>query len=187
MDNKDFIKKFFGINSSKSKDNNYGYETKIQGSENKTQSPSGQQNKLDKLVPTIGGLLTLILLVGFFFINNKYEITSKGSKGEEVVKLLYDFRKIDDLAKQDEKVKSLLTEEVYKELTVRDAERALNTYLKFKQNPCSVEILEKRPGTIIYTLNTNSLSAGRVFIFTYDVNIWGKICYARELEGIDFK
>lgn len=132
-----------------------------------------------------GIILAIVTVVCYGFLVS-HEIISKGDKGVKAVKLLYDFDSVSELASNLEPLSNLTTREVFDKVAASNEDKALNTYLKFKQNPVEVEIISKQPGCIIYTLNTSSLSSGRKFIFVYSVDFTGKIDSVRELEGIDF-
>lgn len=111
------------------------------------------------------------------------------SIGIQVVKNLYEFEEISDLNEGDKKLKELVSDNVYKQLTVTDAYRALNTYLKIKDNPCNVVVLDKletkEGGYVKYSLDTISISSTRIFMFTYKLEK-GKIVEVKEMECIPF-
>ncbi|WP_304427986.1 hypothetical protein [uncultured Clostridium sp.] len=110
----------------------------------------------------------------------------KTSIGEKAVMLMYDFEDAYDLDSHMKDLKRITTKEVYNELTINNADRTLNTYLKFKDNSVDVEIIKSTRNYILYRLNTESLTTNRKFMFTFDTDIWGKINYVREMEIIDF-
>lgn len=111
------------------------------------------------------------------------------SIGVQAVKDLYEFEKIEDLNDGDKKLKELVSDDVYKQLTVTDAYRALNTYLKIKDSPCKVVVLDKletkEGGYVKYSLDTISISSTRIFMFTYKTEK-GKITEVKEMECIPF-
>lgn len=138
------------------------------------------------LVPIIITTLVCLLLLGGVLLCLKYEVFTNGSLGVEAVNYLYNFNSVDDLDKNDKKLKDITTESAYESLTVTNSDKALNTYLKFKDNAVEVEILSSGPGKVVYTLHSDSLSDGRKFIFLYEVNLFGKITSAQEFEAIPF-
>lgn len=111
------------------------------------------------------------------------------SIGIQAVKDLYEFEEISDLNEGDKNLKELVNDDVYKQLTVTDAYRALNTYLKIKDNPCKVVVLDKletkEGGYVKYSLDTISISSTRIFMFTYKLEK-GKIIEVKEMECIPF-
>lgn len=131
------------------------------------------------------------LLVSLFFITMyvNYATSSKESVGSKVVQLLYTFEDVYQLADQDEELKKITTESAYKKLTATDVDKALNTYLKFKQESAKVRILrehsDNKGGYVLYTIDSNAISANRLFLLLYDLDK-GKLDNPRELEGIDF-
>lgn len=131
-------------------------------------------------------LFICILITFFYLFSIKYEIFSKGSLGVKAVNLLYDFSSVNELEDNLNDLSNIMTEEVYKKVSVTNSDKALNTYLKFKKNPVSVTIMDSKPGFILYTLDSSSLSSGRKFIFSYTVDWRGRIDSVREMEGIDF-
>lgn len=138
------------------------------------------------LVSIIITTLVCLLLLGGVLLCLKYEVFTNGSLGVDAVNYLYNFNSVDDLDKNDKKLKDITTESAYESLTVTNSDKALNTYLKFKDNAVEVEILSSGPGKVVYTLHSDSLSDGRKFIFLYEVNFFGKITSAQEFEAIPF-
>ncbi|MGL4950168.1 MAG: hypothetical protein ACRC5M_07270 [Anaeroplasmataceae bacterium] len=132
-------------------------------------------------------IVVLLVIIGFMFMAMR---TPKETEGAKVVKLLYNFDTIEQLAVQDYDLEKLTTESAYKYLTVTNSDRALNTYLKFNKKPTEVQILREgyssKGGYVLYTLNTTALSAGRKFLFMYDLED-GLVTNPREMECIDFK
>lgn len=143
---------------------------------------------------------SVVLLLIFFFIIISMIISALwyafyyprnvDDLGVKAVVLMYEFEKIEDLAGQDAELKGITTDTAYNYLTVTDSDRALNTYLKFKKKSCSVRIVRsnfsKSGGSVVYTLDSVSVSNGRTFSFIYDL-VDGKIDNPREYECIDFK
>lgn len=129
---------------------------------------------------------SFLVTLGVMLFLIKTELISQGSIGVDAVNYLYNYKTIEQLAKQDESLKEIVTDDVYKYLTVTNYDKSLNVYLKFKQCEVEVEILSSSPGKVVYTLHTDALSDGRKFIFLYDVNWFGKICNVQEFEGIPF-
>lgn len=133
-------------------------------------------------------IITATLVSALWYVI--YSRRDSGDLGVKAVVLMYEFEKIEDLAEQDASLKTITTESAYKYLTVTDADRALTTYLKFKKKKCSVIIVSsnysKSGGSVVYTLDSVSVSNGRTFSFIYDL-VDGKINNPREYECIDFK
>ena len=104
----------------------------------------------------------------------------------EVVQDLYQFSKVEDLDKNMLKIRNLTTQSVYNQLTVDNEERTLNTYLKFKGDATSVNVVKATSSYILYTLTNKNIDKDRVFIFMYDCNSKGKLSNVRESECLDF-
>lgn len=106
--------------------------------------------------------------------------------GMDVVNCIYNFYNLYELNANQSKLKSLVTDSVYTELTIDNEDRLLSTYLKFKGNTTSVNIIKATNTYVLYRLETASLSSDRVFIFMFECNGNGKISYVREAECLDF-
>ena len=104
----------------------------------------------------------------------------------EAVQDLYQFSKVEDLDKNMVKLKDFTTQSVYNQLTVDYEERTLNTYLKFKGAPTTVNVVKATSSYILYTLTNENIDKDRVFIFMYDFNSKGQISKVRESECLDF-
>ncbi len=127
-------------------------------------------------------LLFVLFSLGLSFKGDE----AKKNLGEEVVLLLYDFADLEQLEGQQYKLKSRLTEDVYNQLTVDNEERRLNTYLKFRESTSTVEILKSNERFVIYRLHCDTIQSSRVFLFSFEVNSFGKISYVYEAEMIGF-
>lgn len=139
-----------------------------------------------RLTYLVSAIISIVVLIVLIFACIKFEVFGQGSIGVKAVMSMYNFKDVQQLENNLNTLKDVTTDEVYEYLAVTNTDKSLNTYLKFKQESVEVEILESRPGTVLYTLHSNSLSDGRKFLFTYDLNYLGKIKYAREMECIDF-
>lgn len=106
--------------------------------------------------------------------------------GERAVKLMYDFGTVEQLDYQMNDLKAITTDAVFNQLTIDNEERTLNTYLKFKNETVTVDIVRSTNNYVMYHLITTNISAERLFVFFFEVDDSGKICYVREVEAIDF-
>ena len=130
----------------------------------------------------IVGTLTGVGL-GFKYLHDR----DSRNTAEQAVYLMYNFESFSDVYENQMKdLEKICSEDVYKNITVKNIDRALTTYLKFKGNPCKVNILQKSNNYIIYELDTPSITAGRKFVMFYETNIWGKIVKMEEAELRDF-
>lgn len=132
-------------------------------------------------------IIFLILVVCIYAVKLYY--TRNVGLGERAVYDLYDFTDIYELASQDEDLKNICTDDAYKDLTVTNKDKALNTYLKFKKCPVKVKVLRSsynnNGGYVLYTLDCNAISSERKFLFLFDIE-GDKISNPREMECIDF-
>jgi hypothetical protein len=124
-----------------------------------------------------------LILVAITIIAKQYN--SDGEYGKLAVKYLYNFQTIEELDSNMEALKQIVTDEVYQNLTIDKTDRALNVYLKFKNNPTVVRFEEVTDTYIIYSLETESISSLRKFVFFFKVDK-GRISWVREGELIDF-
>lgn len=106
--------------------------------------------------------------------------------GVQAVNCLYDFGTVEQLDFQMQGLKEITTDAVFNQLTIDNEERTLNTYLKFKNKPVTVEIVDATNDYVLYRLKTEEISIDRLFCFYFRVNKAGKIDTVREVEAIDF-
>lgn len=139
-------------------------------------------------VQLIGVTLIVIIAIGYVFYSS-WVNKEATNLGEQVVMLLYNYDKVEDLQTQDKQLKEITTDDAYDDLTATNANKALNTYLKFKGNAVKVKVIRSNyndeGGYVLYTLKTDSLSDGRLFEMLYDVKD-GKLDNPREMECVDF-
>lgn len=141
---------------------------------------------LSNWIPIAGSLIAVVFIVLFCIVLIG---TGKGGKeelGEMAVKLMYNFQTLDELDDNMDALKEITTEDVYNNLTIDRTDRTLSVYLKFNNKPVTVVIDESSDSHVIYSLNTESISANRKFVFFYEVGKKGKIEKIRESELIDF-
>lgn len=142
----------------------------------------------NRIKTVIIGIVTILVLgLGITAFTYYKSIENIGIK---TLEYLYNFKDVYDLAEQDELLKEITTEEAYKYLTVTDSDKALNTYLKFKEDPVNIKVVESysglKGGYVIYNIENINIDRRRTFQFFYEVKA-GKICRAKEMEGIDFR
>lgn len=127
-------------------------------------------------------------IVSYFLVCKVLNVSERrdAELGEAAVKLLYDFGTAEQLDYQMQGLKEITTEPVFNQLTIDNEERTLNTYLKFKNEPVTVEVARSTNQYVIYSLDTKNISKDRIFVFFFTVNGEGKIDSVREVEAIDF-
>lgn len=106
--------------------------------------------------------------------------------GEQAVKLMYQFTETQQLALNMVDLKAITTEPVFNQLTIDNENRSLLTYVKFKGETTSVNIIKSGPDYVLYSLKNDNIAEDRRFIFMFDCNKSGKISYVREAEINDF-
>ena len=126
------------------------------------------------------------VLIFSLMLSNKLELFSEGKVGKEAVMLLYNFNNINELANNLKDLKGMMTTKCYYKTTVLNSDKSLNTYLKFQKKSTKVNIIESKPGFVLYSLTNENITESRLFIFSYKLNLFGDICEVREFEAIDF-
>ena len=151
--------------------------------ENRKDESRGRLTKFSIVIAII-----IIVMVSCFAVTlNIKRIEAKRTQTAiEVVQDLYQFSKVEDLDNNMLKIRNLTTQSVYNQLTVDNEERTLNTYLKFKGDATSVNVVKATSSYILYTLTNKNIDKDRVFIFMYDCNSKGKLSNVRESECLDF-
>ena len=151
--------------------------------ENRKDESRGRLTKFSIVIAII--IIVMVSMVSCFAVTlNIKRIEAKRTQtAVEVVQDLYQFSKVEDLDKNMLKIRNLTTQSVYNQLTVDNEERTLNTYLKFKGDATSVNVVK---ATSSYTLTNKNIDKDRVFIFMYDCNSKGKLSNVRESECLDF-
>ena len=129
------------------------------------------------------GVFTFSITMNY---SNRLKEQYRTAIGETAVKYLYNFNSVEQLAANMPNLQDITTEEVYNQLTIDNEGRTLNTYLKFKNDACTVDVIKSTSSYVLYNILNDNIDQDRIFIFTYHVNDSGKIDYAREEECIDF-
>lgn len=147
-----------------------------------------QKNKIIVHMASFVILVLVTVLTIFVIINYRrlQLVNAQEELGIQAVKLLYDFGTPEQLDAQMASLKAITTEPVFNQLTIDNEERTLNTYLKFKNEPVTVNIVQSTNTYVMYSLGTVNVSADRLFIFLFTVNDEGLIDSVREVEAIDF-
>lgn len=142
--------------------------------------------KNGKLSILITCIATCILLSSFILLGITQIQSKRTETAVEAVKDLYQFNQVNELNNNMKNLKKITTSSVYNQLTVDNEERTLNTYLKFKGNPTTVNVIDVTNSYVLYSLTNENIDEDRVFIFMYSFDSKGKICKVRESECLDF-
>lgn len=128
--------------------------------------------------------LSIILFIVSFCLVQHFR---KKSIALRAVNDMYTFVSYDSLAQNNmPDLQKICTKEVYDKLALQNTDRALTTYLKFKNEPVKVNIIKTTDEYIIYSLETDAITRTRKFVFFYNVNLLGKINDVSEAELYDF-
>lgn len=107
------------------------------------------------------------------------------STGADAVRYLYEFNDPAEIERNTERLRDIVTPQVFDELTVDEEGRRLSTYLKFSGAPVTVDIVEETDDHVLYRIKNEYIDNGRLFLFMFRVDS-GKISKIREVEVIDF-
>ena len=126
---------------------------------------------------------TLISLVGII----AYRTSQIRKVGRKAVMCMYNFKDAYELDENMSDLKKITTDDVFSSLTIDNVDTTLNKYLRFKDKPCYVNIQSYGLDYVIYTLDTESISNDRLFMFHYSVGLNGKINEFEEYALIPFE
>lgn len=111
---------------------------------------------------------------------------TKADLGIELVKAMYDFENPYELDKNMLVVQELVTEDVFSDLTIDNEQRTLSTYFKFKDTSVHVNVLKSTDSYVLYSLDSEAISADRKFILIFSVNEEGVINEVKEMECYEY-
>ena len=129
------------------------------------------------------GVLSAFVVVGIVAFNSAHAYFGR-ENAKELIRLMYDFNKVEEIDTRYGDIKKLTSESVYKQLTSMD--RTLRAYLRMEGNGAEVHIIRESDEYIIFEIETPSLTQGRKFMLLYEAGITGKIVEAKEVEIVDF-
>lgn len=129
------------------------------------------------------GVLSAFVVVGIVAFNSAHAYFGR-ENAKELIRLMYDFNKVEEIDTRYGDIKKLTSESVYKLLTSVD--RTLRAYLRMEGNGAEVHIIRESDEYIIFEIETPSLTQGRKFMLLYEAGITGKIVEAKEVEIVDF-
>lgn len=129
----------------------------------------------------------MCILVGFLF-RTKMGVSAerKQAVGEQVVKLLYEFSSADSLELQQSKLAMYTTEDVYNQLSTDNLEHTIRTYVWYDCSWATVNFLRCTDSYVVFSMNSDYTTPDQHFIFMFEVDSKGRICYAREAEIDEF-
>lgn len=142
---------------------------------------------IGKSVALVLSISVAVMCAGKLYLEHRVD-EEKARLGRQAVALLYNFKSIQQLDGQMTGLYNITTEEVYNQLTIDNEGRTLNTYIQFNCGSCEVNVLESGTEFVIYSLKASSGSPkeDEIFVFLYNVNKDGKICWVKEMEGYEF-
>lgn len=140
-------------------------------------------------VVTFAVILTISLLANVYLIVINYQSNTHNSIGDKLLDAMYNFDDVYDLADNDNIIKELCTEDVYKKISPTNETKALTTYRKFDGEKVRVKevfkVTTSTGGSIFYTLDTPKVADTRTFCLTYKLDK-GKISFVQEYECLKF-
>lgn len=131
--------------------------------------------------------ITLVTVLTILFISETLTMQNQRKDlGIKAVKCMYEFTEVEQLQFNMFDLQKITTEPVFNQLTIDNENRALYTYVKFKCETTSVNIIKATSSYVLYSLKNNNVDSERKFIFMFDCDKTGKISYVREAEINDF-
>ena len=131
-------------------------------------------------------LLPLIIVVSISCAICAITIVHKKQSTHNAIKAvncLYSFDNYEEIYNDNmTELALLVSDNVLKDLNYKDLNRALTAYLKFRGNPSKVIVLDATDSHIIYKIDCDSITPDRIFMFSYETNILGKITSVKEYE-----
>ena len=162
-------------------------------------SVKGDKRKIFTAVKILSIIVTVVITFGAYvlaiaFLQGKsldsvIADSSAGTKadlGVELVKAMYDFENPYELDKNMLVVQKLVTEDVFSDLTIDNEQRTLSTYFKFKDASVHVNVLKSTDSYVLYSLDSEAISADRKFILIFSVNEEGVINEVKEVECYEY-
>ena len=162
-------------------------------------SVKGDKRKIFTAVKILSIIVTVVITFGAYvlaiaFLQGKsldsvIADSSAGTKadlGVELVKAMYDFENPYELAKNMLVVQKLVTADVFSDLTIDNEQRTLSTYFKFKDASVHVNVLKSTDSYVLYSLDSEAISADRKFILIFSVNEEGVINEVKEMECYEY-
>lgn len=162
-------------------------------------SVKGDKCKIFTAVKILSIIVTVVITFGAYvlaiaFLQGKsldsvIADSSAGTKadlGVELVKAMYDFENPYELDKNMLVVQKLVTEDVFSDLTIDNEQRTLSTYFKFKDASVHVNVLKSTDSYVLYSLDSEAISADRKFILIFSVNEEGVINEVKEMECYEY-
>ena len=162
-------------------------------------SVKGDKRKIFTAVKILSIIVTVVITFGAYvlaiaFLQGKsldsvIADSSAGTKadlGVELVKAMYDFENPYALDKNMLVVQKLVTEDVFSDLTIDNEQRTLSTYFKFKDASVHVNVLKSTDSYVLYSLDSEAISADRKFILIFSVNEEGVINEVKEMECYEY-
>lgn len=162
-------------------------------------SVKGDKRKIFTAVKILSIIVTVVITFGAYvlaiaFLQGKSldsviadsSASTKADLGVELVKAMYDFENPYELDKNMLVVQKLVTEDVFSDLTIDNEQRTLSTYFKFKDASVHVNVLKSTDSYVLYSLDSEAISADRKFILIFSVNEEGVINEVKEMECYEY-
>ena len=162
-------------------------------------SVKGDKRKIFTAVKILSIIVTVVITFGAYvlaiaFLQGKSldsviadsSVGTKADLGVELVKAMYDFENPYELDKNMLVVQKLVTEDVFSDLTIDNEQRTLSTYFKFKDASVHVNVLKSTDSYVLYSLDSEAISADRKFILIFSVNEEGVINEVKEMECYEY-
>lgn len=138
----------------------------------------------NKTFTFISFVLSIVLSLSVLY---KYHIQLYSELGVSAVNYMYNFNSLEELDYNLQRLQSITTPEVYRQLDINYDTRVIGVYYKFQADPAEVEIINSTPNSVCYRIKSEHVDYSRIFLFRYIVKN-NKISEVQEYEivkGID--
>lgn len=111
----------------------------------------------------------VVLVLPPFSILYLNQYKEEMNPGAQLVKLMYHYEYPEQLEIQQEILKTVLSPEQYKELSLENQYRVNNTYVEFGWAPVSVEILDCGDNYVVYEIFNENIKEKSIRVMQYSV------------------
>lgn len=143
------------------------------------------RDKLDSIIrplQIIVIILLILLVIGFAYIPIHRNVSK--ANAIDLITNMFQFNNYSDLNNLNmPKLEKLTTKPVYDKIKLEsNLDRAISTYLQFRDKPCNVTIVTVTNNYIVYTLENEFVSDQNKYITFYKTNFFGKISEIKECQ-----
>ena len=139
-----------------------------------------------KLFIGLSGVVIAALCSAFFVLGKGPSDKEKTELGKTIVDMMYSFDNKEVLYNNYKSIESMVTEDVFNQISVDNEEKTLRTYVSWKAEPCIVDFVQCTPDHVLFRLKSDGIEVDRLFLFVFNVNDDGIIDYVKEGEVYEY-